>query len=128
MSIVLIKDIGGILQANGIGVLGTDIFLGQLPASPDNVVAIFEYAGEPPDLHWPGEYPGLQILVRNKSYDAGRQKIEQAKNVLHGLTETVINLHRYLLVRANQSPAFLQRDENNRAIFVCNFRVIKEVD
>lgn len=127
---MLIRDIAQILQTNGIGVLGTDIFLGQLPASPDNVVAVFEYAGEPPDLHWPGEYPGLQILVRNKSYEAGRQKIEQVKNILHGLAETVVNNHRYLLIRANQSPAFLQRDENNRAIFVCNFRVIKakEVD
>lgn len=125
---MMIRDIAQYLQSNGIGVLGTDIFLGQLPASSDNVIAVFEYAGEPPDLHSNIEYPGLQIMVRNKSYDAGRQKIEQIRNVLHGVTETVINLHRYLLIRANQSPAFLQRDENNRAIFVCNFRVIKEVE
>lgn len=125
---MLLEDIGNYLQANGVGTIGADIFLGQLPASPDNVVAVFEYAGEPPDLHWQGEYPGLQILVRNKSYLAGRSKIEQARNVLHGMAETAINNHRYLLIRANQSPAFLQRDENNRVIFVCNFRVIKEVD
>lgn len=125
---MLLNDIATYLQANGVGTIGTDIFLGQLPANPDNVTAIFEYAGEPPDLHWNGEYPGLQVLVRNKSYEAGRQKIEQAKNILHGVSETVINNHRYLLIRANQSPAFLQRDENNRTIFACNFRVIKEVD
>ena len=124
----MIRDIAQILQNNGIGTLGADIFLGQLPASPDNVVAVFEYAGEPPDLHSNVEYPGLQVLARNKSYDTGRQKIEQAKNILHGLTETVINGHRYLLIQAKQSPAFLERDENNRAVFVCNFRVIKEVE
>lgn len=125
---MLIRDIAQILQTNGIGTIGVDIFLGQLPASPDNVVVVFEYAGEPPDLHWSGEYPGLQILARNKSYDAGRQKIEQVKNILHGMAETVINSHRFLLIRANQSPFFLERDENNRAIFVCNFRIIKEVE
>lgn len=125
---MLIRDIAQILQSNGIGTLGVDIFLGQLPASPDNVVAIFEYAGEPPDLHANIEYPGLQVMVRNKRYDAGRQKIEQARNVLHGIVETVINGHRYLLIRANQSPFLLERDENNRAIFVCNFRLIKERD
>lgn len=121
---MMIRDIAQILQSNGIGTIGADIYLGQLPASPDNVVAVFEYGGEPPDLHANIEYPGLQVMVRNKRYDAGRQKIEQARNVLHGLAETVVNGHRYLLIRANQSPAFLQRDENNRAIFVCNFRVI----
>jgi len=124
---MLLEDVASYLQSQGTGTIGADIFLGQLPVSPDNVVAIFEYAGEPPDLHWQGEYPGLQILVRNKNYEVGRQKIEQVKNVLHGLAETVVNGHRYLLIRANQSPAFLQRDENGRAIFVCNFRVIKEV-
>lgn len=125
---MLLNDIAVYLQANDVGTVGTDIFLGQLPATPDNVIALFEYAGEPPDLHWPGEYPSLQILVRNKSYDAGRQKIEQVKNILHGMAETVINSHRFLLIRANQSPFLLERDENSRAIFVCNFRVIKEVE
>ncbi|MBC7340891.1 MAG: hypothetical protein H5U02_00295 [Clostridia bacterium] len=124
---MLSEDIGNYLQINGVGTVGTDIFLGQLPAAPDNVVALFEYAGEPPDLHSSVEYPGLQVLVRNKSYVAGRQKIEQTRNVLHGLTEATINGRRYLLVRARQSPEALPRDENGRALFVCNFRVIKEV-
>lgn len=125
---MILADIGSILQSAGVGTVGTDIFLGKLPATPDNCVAVFEYAGEPPDLHWNGEYPGLQILVRNKNYDTGRQKIEQVKNILHGMAETVINNHRYLLIRANQSPFLLERDENGRAIFVCNFRIIKEVE
>lgn len=125
---MLVRDIAQILQNNGIGTLGIDIFWGQLPASPDNCVALFEYAGEPPDLHSNVEYPGLQVLVRNKGYEAGRSKIEQIRSLLHGITETTLSSHRYLLIRANQSPEFLERDESGRAIFVCNFRVIKEVD
>ncbi|MCM8901325.1 minor capsid protein [Caldicoprobacter algeriensis] len=122
---VLLDDIALYLQQQGVGVIGTDIFKGQMPAAPDNCIALFEYAGEPPDLHWPGEYPSLQAMVRNKSYAAGREKIEQIKDALHGLSETVINGHRYLLIQARQSPFFLERDENARAIFVCNFRVMK---
>ena len=125
---MLMRDIAQILQNNGIGVLGTDIFLGQLPVSPDNCMALFEYAGEPPDLHSNVEYPGLQVLVRSGNYESGRSKIEQIRSVLHGLNEITVDNHRYLLIRANQSPEFLERDENNRAVFVCNFRVIKEVD
>lgn len=125
---MLLDDIALYLQQQGIGVVGTDIFKGQLPASPDDCIALFEYAGEPQDLTDANlEYPGLQVLVRNKSYPAGRQKIEQVRNTLHGLTETTINNVRYLLIQARQSPEALPRDENGRAIFVVNFRIIKEV-
>jgi len=125
---MLLDDIALYLQQKGIGIIGTDIFKGQLPVSPDNCIALFEYAGEPQDLTDANlEYPGLQVLVRNKSYATGRQKIEQVRNVLHGLTETTINNVRYLLIQAKQSPEALPRDENGRAIFVVNFRVIKEV-
>jgi len=124
---MLVEDIGNYLQTSGVGTIGTDIFLGQLPVTPDNVIVLFEYAGEPPDLHSSLEYPGLQVLVRNESYAAGRQKIEQVRSVLHGLTEAMINGRRYLLVQAKQSPESLARDENGRAVFVCNFRVMKEI-
>lgn len=125
---MLLDDIALYLQQKGIGIIGTDIFKGQLPASPDNAIALFEYAGEPQDLTDANlEYPSLQVMVRNKNYAAGRQKIEQVRNTLHGLAETTINNVRYLLIQAKQSPEVLPRDENGRAIFVCNFRIIKEV-
>lgn len=125
---MLLDDIGLYLQQKGIGIIGTDIFKGQLPTTSDNAIALFEYAGEPQDLTDANlEYPSLQVLVRNKSYATGRQKIEQVRNILHGLTETTINNVRYLLIQAKQSPEALPRDENGRAIFVVNFRIMKEV-
>ncbi|MGB9613900.1 MAG: minor capsid protein [Fervidobacterium sp.] len=124
---MILQEIGQFLQAKGIGTLGINIFLGQLPAKPDDIIAIFEYAGEPPDLHWQGEYPRVQVMVRNISYEKGREKIEEVKNILHGLSEKILDNKRYLLIQALQSPFFMQRDENSRAIFVCNFKTIKEV-
>jgi len=125
--VLLLGDIGGYLFAQGIGMVGTDIFYGFMPDTPDNCIALFEYAGSPPDLHWDGEYPGLQVRVRNKSYAAGREKIEQAKNTLHGLTEQTLGTTRYLLIKAKQSPESLGRDANNRTEWVVNFTIIKEV-
>ena len=72
---MMLNDIGTYLQYQGIGTLGADLFLGLMPDQPDNCIALFEYAGSPPDLHWNGEYPGLQVRVRNKSYAAARTKI-----------------------------------------------------
>jgi hypothetical protein len=99
-----------------------------MPDEPDNCIALFEYAGSPPDLHWAGEYPGLQVRVRNKSYAAGRAKIEEVVAELHGAHELTLNGTRYLLIKARGSPEVLKRDNNNRVELFVNFEIIKERD
>jgi hypothetical protein len=124
----MLKEIGTYLQSQGIGTLGADLFLGLMPDQPDNCIALFEYAGSPPDLHWNGEYPGLQVRVRNKSYAAARAKIGEVMNELHGLHEQTLSGVRYLLIKARGSPEILKRDENNRVELFVNFEIIKERD
>jgi hypothetical protein len=124
----MLSDIGNYLQDQGIGTLGTNIFLGLMPDQPDNCIALFEYAGSPPDLHWSGEYPGLQVRVRNKSYAAARTKIGEAMTALHGLHEQTLSGARYLLIKARGSPEVLKRDNNNRVELFVNFEIIKERD
>ena len=124
----MLKEIGTYLQSQGIGTLGTDLFLGLMSDQPDNCIALFEYAGSPPDLHWNGEYPGLQVRVRNKSYRAGREKIQQIYELLHGLHNQIFSGTRYLLIKARGSPEVLKRDANNRIELFVNFEIIKERD
>ena len=124
----MLSDIGTYLQSQGIGTLGADLFLGFMPDQPDNCIALFEYAGSPPDLHWNGEYPGLQVRVRNKSYAAARIKIGEAMTALHGLHEQTLSGTRYLLIKARGSPEILKRDANNRVELFVNFEIIKECD
>ena len=124
----MLKEIGTYLQSQGIGTLGANLFLGLMPDQPDNCIALFEYAGSPPDLHWNGEYPGLQVRVRNKSYAAGRAKIEEVVKELHGAHELTLNGTRYLLIKARGSPEVLKRDNNNRVELFVNFEIIKERD
>jgi hypothetical protein len=122
----MLSDIGTYLQSQGIGTLGADLFLGLMPDQPDNCIALFEYAGSPPDLHWNGEYPGLQVRVRDKSYAAARTKIGEAMTALHGLHEQTLSGTRYLLIKARGSPEILKRDNNNRVELFVNFEIIKE--
>ena len=124
----MLTEISAYLKSQGIGTPGTDIFLGLMPDQPDNCIALFEYAGSPPDLHWSGEYPGLQVRVRNKSYAAGRAKIEEVVKELHGAHELTLNGTRYLLIKARGSPEVLKRDNNNRVELFVNFEIIKERD
>lgn len=127
---MLLDDIADYLQAQGIGTVGGDIHKGFLPDQPDNLVAVFEYAGSPMELTMCDspvvERPGLQVRVRNRTYPAAKAKIEAVVDALHGLAETVLGATRYLLIRANQSPASMGRDASNRSELVVNFTVIKE--
>ncbi len=155
---MMLKEIGTYLATKSIGTVGTDIFLGLMPDQPDNCIALFEYAGNPPDLHWNGEYPGLEVRVRNTSYAAARTKIREIMDELHGLyeqtlpveeepvngevenggeeelgepepqTEPEVTGTRYLLIKAKGSPEILKRDENNRVELFVNFEIIKERD
>lgn len=124
----MLREIGAYLATKSIGTVGTDIFLGLMPDQPDNCIALFEYAGSPPDLHWNGEYPGLQVRVRNKIYAAARTKIGEAMTALHGLHEQTLSGTRYLLIKARGSPEVLKRDANNRVELFVNFEIIKERD
>lgn len=125
---MMLNEIGTYLQTQGIGQLSKDMFLGSMPDQPDNCIALFEYAGNPPDLHWNGEYPGLQVRVRNKSYVTGREKIQRIYELLHGLHNQILSGTRYLLIKARGTPEVLQRDGNNRIEFFVNFEVMKERD
>ena len=124
----MLTEIGAYLATQNVGTVGTDIFLGLMPDQPDNCIALFEYAGSPPDLHWNGEYPGLQVRVRNKSFAAARTKIGEAMTALHGLHEQTLSGTRYLLIKARGSPEVLKRDANNRVELFVNFEIIKERD
>ena len=124
----MLSEIGAYLATQNVGTVGTDIFLGLLPDQPDNCTALFEYAGSPPDLHWNGEYPGLQVRVRSTSYSGGRAKIGEIVDLLHGLHEQELSGTRYLLIKARGSPEVLKRDGSNRIEFLVNFEIIKERD
>ncbi len=127
---MLTRDITQILQVNGIGVLGTDIFLSQLPASPDNVVVLYPTGGFPQDLPLPDVKMTVQVLVRDKSYQTGYERIWRILNLLDGGENRFLQAPsgRKMVAQAIQPPLFLERDENNRSIFVFNIAVTTNRD
>lgn len=123
---MLLDDIATYLEANSIGTVGTDLFKGDMPETPDNCVALFEYAGEPPEVATDIEYPGLQVRVRNTSYSAARVKIDAVYALLHTLANTTLSGTKYLSIFAVQSsPVPLGRDSSNRVDLAQNYKVTK---
>ncbi len=109
------------------GTLGTNIFVNTKPATPDNLISVFGYAGRAPSVvhDCDGEgRPGVQVWVRNTSAATARSTIESIFGELDGLTNITINGTYYLGIFANQHPEPMGKDENGRSEFSVNFSVI----
>lgn len=128
----LLEDIGGYLDSQTATLtLGTNLFYGLMPETVDNVVALYENAGAPPNFTMGStnlpqmERPQLQVLVRNSAYSSGRTVAETVYRILTAITNQTINTNQYLRVEALGMPQVLERDATKRVIFTMNFDVVR---
>lgn len=106
---------------------GENIFIGSEPTSPDNCITIFDTVSGGPmltlDRQMNFEEVAIQVRVRNISYPAGWQVINDVMATLHGRANEEWGGAMYHLIRSKTSPAFLGWNENGRAVFVANFEI-----
>jgi hypothetical protein len=131
-----LDELGTYLAANISGAtaltLGTNLFLGRLPETPDTCVAIYETGGTVPSHTMGGasapvvERSRVQIVVRSGNYSAGRTLAGDIWDTLEGIADEALTGVRYFRVTAVQSPFPLERDTTDRIIFTQNFDVLKE--
>lgn len=79
----LISEVATYLAAEGLGTEGTDIFHSYLPDSVDSCIGIFDTGGMQPDHYLPTKEPTFQILVRAKTYAAGKIVLDNVRTALH---------------------------------------------
>lgn len=129
---MVLDDLAAYLATQGCGTLATDLFVSQLPATPDLCTALFEYEGQASlraMAAGPGaalaERPNVQVVVRGGTYAAARSRIEAAYMHLDGLSFTSSSGVRYMDCAALQPPFFLDRDETGRSRLAFNIAVVK---
>jgi len=119
------------LAAEGFGTVGTDLFLGFQPDSPDDCITIYDTA--PPVLT---ESQGLQVdnmtcqvLVRNVDYLQARDTIADIHHKIVGYDGVMGNFD-VTAVFIEQAPASIGLDEKGRAEWSAHyrFRVASEGD
>ncbi len=132
---MLLDEIRTLLEQEGIGVFGTDLFAGLMPDTPDSLVALFAYAGGPPEWDHDGPGPawevaGLQVQVRNfdlveafERADAIYDLLAQVRN--RDLADAQGRSTRYRAVVPLQSPYQLGLDDARRHLVVCNFQAYR---
>jgi hypothetical protein len=107
------------------GVLATNVFVNDLPSSPDNVIAVFEYGGSGSgkgmgsDAH-PLENSALQIVVRNCDASQAQAIAYAIFTAFDQLVTVTINSNAYTSFEPMQPPFLLERDANARVVFAFN--------
>lgn len=124
----MLNDIAAQLATAGLGTVGTDIFIGRMPETPDECIAVRQAGGDPPAIEWNGEYPVVQVHVRSTTINAAEALANDVYLALHKLTNTTINSHLYIYVKANHTPAQTHIDEEDRSHWVMNFSITRETE
>lgn len=107
---------------------GIDSFRDFTPDSPDNIVVIYEYQGDPPsdDMHYTNR--SFQISVRNSSADEAKELARQICDSLRKetklvkLTDTV-----WSMVYIRNTPIKIKVDDHNRSVYAFNIGVTSEM-
>lgn len=108
----LLEEVAGLLT--GI----SNVYYGNLPKSPDDVVCLRHYGGANQSLSGTMiSEPSFQVFVRSTVYATGNTLCVTINELLHGHTTTNIPM-----IQRQGYIHDLGRDENNRNEFSMNYR------
>ena len=111
--------------------LGTNLFLGRLPETPDTCVALIETAGQSAVDAMGGSSlpaytrPRAQTIVRAAAYSDASSLAEDIYKQFQKIDNESLSGVYYLRTDGLQSPFYLDRDVQERAIFSCNYQSLR---
>jgi hypothetical protein len=127
----ILESIGDYLVTNSQGALGTSIFLGTLPESPDACVAVYENSGSSPAFTMGAggiriDYPMIQIICRagREDYPTARDKADTIRILLASVVETSISGVHIMRIEPMGSVNQLGVDPKYRPLISVNFRCL----
>ena len=125
-----LEDLAAYLNEQGVGVYpGTSstrtIYIGEMPADPDAVIALYARPGRAKSLFCDLQYPELHVKVRAATYAAAQTKAKAIDTALHAQHDIALSGHQYLTIQARGVPCKLEVDGRGRTIFYQNFEVVK---
>lgn len=133
MTTYLLDDLSAFLSSQSLGGATSSaswmITKGYMPPKPDNVIALFETGGEPPNRYQANlDYPRFQVRCRGTafSYSSARAKLWSVFTTLHGVDNgRTIQGRVYPSIEAVSDVIGFPLDSNNRPEVLQNFRALR---
>jgi len=120
-------DIKDILEGtSSLGLtFATDLFVSEMPTTPDACVCIYDTGGEDPEVNYTYERPHVQVRVRGDKggYETAQELAQSIRDTLSGTADYTINGARYVGMWALGDVMFIEYDDNQRPEFTVNFRL-----
>lgn len=130
---MILEALGDHLQTNAVGTLGTNIFLGKMPASPDYCITLYEYEGVAPMESFGGnpydiDMPRIQVVVRaaRDDYPTARDAVNTIRGILADITDVTISSTKVLRVASLGAFIPLGLDDKDRPRIAANFQAYVE--
>lgn len=128
----LIEQVATYLEDSlSLGTLGTNLFVGYLPSSPDACIAVLDTGGLAPDVDVPTKSPTFQVFIRATNYDNGKAVLDTIRAGLHNkfpsnsTTGILVSGGTPILnMFAIAEGGHLGRDEVGRDLFSINFKCL----
>lgn len=119
-----VEDIKDMIVAQGLATFTTDLFISELPKSPDLCIVLNTSPGRQSELRYEWERPAVHLLVRGNpgQYNQGFDKITLIAKFLHGHKAT-INGARYALIAQDGDIDNIGKDESNRHLWSTRFSI-----
>jgi hypothetical protein len=116
------NDIANYLQDAGFGTVGTDIFIGQMPATTDG---IFVYRStDTLNNYVPVENTVLDIYVKNQISSIAIIKIEQIKRHIHRMVSTTTTNAYIYSILAVGGVETIERDNEYAKVYKISVEVM----
>ena len=105
---------------------GIDAYRDFMPDKPDNIMALYEYKGDPVLPHTDVVHRSVQVVVRNKSVKAAVQKAMQLCSAFIKSDEAQrinFTLYRWGQVHVRQTPIKIKQDDKGRVYYGFNLGI-----
>lgn len=124
---MIIDSLLDYLETNGIGEVGTDIYLGELPEDKDDIVSAMISPSPEPNKSVPYYTQTIDFWARFKSYDSGIAILKRIFDLLHQAENYEVDGYHVYLSYAMGMIDDLDRDAERRHLFKLTIGVVYRV-
>jgi hypothetical protein len=122
------EDIKDMLVASSAGLghtFGIDMFISEMPDSPDVCYCIYDTGGIEPEVQYEYDRPAVQVRVRGakSGYRSAWLAAKDIRDTLHGVHNETWNSTRYVGIWCMGDILFAGYDDSGRPQFTINFRI-----
>lgn len=118
------KKIAHYLEDEGIGTLGTDLFINNIPEDKDNALMLSAVPSGVQEPYYKIYNQNIEVWSRNQDTEAGFNKLEEVFDLLHQADHfETDNIYIYFSYAIDSLDSY-GRDDNDRALHKTIFNVI----